>query len=102
AGTAARSDPARSGGRLVIDSDHHDVAAKADQVVELQFLAQHSVELLVAKTAVGDNAYLDVRRQRLGQTDYHLILILVAMVLERGGVHGEPHQRGSAAVPGQQ
>jgi hypothetical protein len=71
-------------------------------VVEFQFLAQHPVELLIAKPAIGHDAHLDVRRQGIGQTDQHLILILIAAILEGGGIHRQPHQRGGAAVAGQQ
>jgi len=65
-------------------------------------LGENPIEFLVAETAVGDNADLDVRWQGVGEADQDLILILVAMVLECGGVDGEPEQRRSAAVAGQQ
>jgi hypothetical protein len=40
---------------------------------------------------------IDVRRQRVGEADQRLIFILVAVVLEDGGIDREPQQRGSTA-----
>jgi len=65
-------------------------------------LGENPIEFLVAETAVGDNADLDVRWQGVSEADQDLILILVAMVFECGSVDGEPQQRRSAAVAGQQ
>lgn len=38
---------------------HGDVAAEADDVVEIQLFGEHLVELLIAEAAAGGNAYLD-------------------------------------------
>jgi hypothetical protein len=79
-----------------------DVAAKADDEVELQFLSQHLVEFMVTEPTVGDNADLDLRWQGIGQTDQALVFILVATVLESGCVDGQPQQRRGPPMPGQQ
>jgi hypothetical protein len=39
--------------RLAIGGGDRDVAAKADDEVELQFLGQHPIELVVAEAAIG-------------------------------------------------
>ena len=52
-----------------------DVAAEADDVVELQFLGQQPVELVVAEAAIGHDAHLDVGRQEFGQAHQHAILV---------------------------
>lgn len=45
----ARPDPVGRGARLTVRRGHRDVAAKADHIIEFQFLTQHAVELLIAK-----------------------------------------------------
>ena len=42
---------------------HGDVATEADDVVEFQLLGQHLVEVMIAESAIGNDAHLDVRRQ---------------------------------------
>src|SRR5271166_4031545 len=51
--TPAWRNPARGGARLAVRRRHGDIAAEADDVVELQFLGQYPVELLVAEAAIG-------------------------------------------------
>jgi hypothetical protein len=97
-----RARPAGRGTHLAIGRGHRDVATEADDVVELQLLAQHPVELLIAKPAIGHDAHRDVCRQGFSQADKHLIFKFIAVVLEGGFIHREPHQRGSPAVSGQQ
>jgi hypothetical protein len=65
---------------LAIDPGHRDVATEADDVVDLQLVAQHLVELLNAKPAIGHDAHLDVCRQGFSQADKNLIFILIAVV----------------------
>src|SRR6202042_1945360 len=66
---SARSHPGGGGAGFVGGGGDGDVAAEADDVVEIQLLGQHSVELLVAEAAVSDNAYLDVGRSGLRPPD---------------------------------
>ena len=62
--------PGRTGGSgagFTGGGGDRDVAAEADDVVEIQLLGQHPVEFLVAEAAIGDNAHLDVGRQQFGE-----------------------------------
>ena len=53
----AGADPVGGGARLAVGGGDRDVAAKADDEVELQLLGQHPVELLVAEAAIGHDAH---------------------------------------------
>ena len=44
---------------LAIGGGDRDVAAKADDEVELQFLGQHPIELVVAEAAIGHDAHTE-------------------------------------------
>ena len=79
--------------RLATGGGDRDVAAKADDEVELQFLGQHPVELVVAETAIGHDAHPDIGGQDFGQARQDLILVAVATVFQRRLVHGQPNQR---------
>jgi len=80
---AARASP------LVAD---HDVAAKADDEVELQFPGQHPIELVVAEAAIGHDAHTDIGGQNFRQAHQDLILVTVAPVFQRRLIHGQPNQ----------
>ena len=45
------------------------MSTEADDVVEFQLLGQHLVEVMIAESAIGNDAHLDVRRQGIGQAD---------------------------------
>ena len=88
--------------RLATGGGDRDVAAKADDEVELQFLGQHPVELVVAEAAIGHDAHPDIGGQDFGQAHQDLILVAVATVFQRRLVHGQPNQRRGPSVAGQQ
>ena len=69
--------------RLATGGGDRDVAAKADDEVELQFLGQHPVELVVAETAIGHDAHPDIGGQDFGQAHQDLILVTSATVFQR-------------------
>ena len=86
--TAAHA-PARSGrSRLgnATGSHHLDVAAKADDVVEVQFFSQQLIQRLIAEAAIGDDADANPRRHDLRQADQHATFIEAAPVLEVGAL----------------
>ena len=56
----AGANPIGGCARLAIGGSDRDVAAKADDEVELQFLAQHPVELVVAEAAIGHDPHTDL------------------------------------------
>jgi hypothetical protein len=66
--------------RLAIGGCHRDVATKADDEVELQVLAQHPIELVLAEAAIGHDAHTDIGGQNFGQTHQDLLLVAVATV----------------------
>src|SRR5271165_6368196 len=51
---------------FAIGGGYRDIAAEADDEIELQFLGQHPVGLSTAEAAVGDNADLHIGGQHLG------------------------------------
>ena len=87
---------------LAIGGGDRDVAAKADDKVELQFLAQHPIELVVAEAAIGHDAHAHIGGQDFGQAHQDLILVAVAAVFQRRLVHGQANQRRGPSVAGQQ
>src|ERR1019366_545675 len=97
-GPPAWPNPSQGGTFLTVRRRHLDVAAKADDVIEVQLLGEHPVEFLIAEAAVRNDTDLDSGWQHIGESDEYLIFILVAMVLECGGVHRQPDQRRRAAV----
>ena len=74
---AALADPVGGGPGLAVGGGDRDVAAEADDEVELQLFGQQPVELAVAEAAVGNEADLDPDGQRLGQADQRLVLVAV-------------------------
>ena len=64
---AALADPVGSVPGLAVGGGDRDVAAEADDEVELQLFGQQPVELAVAEAAVGNEADLDPDEQRLGR-----------------------------------
>jgi len=99
---SVRADPGRRRAGLPAGRGDADIAAEADDVVEVQFLGQQPVELLVAEAAIGQDADLDVGRQYLGEPHQHAVFIQVPPVLQGLLVHGQPYQRGRAAMIGDQ
>ena len=93
AGAAALADPVGSVPGLAVGGGDRDVAAEADDEVELQLFGQQPVELAVAEAAVGNEADLDPDGQRLGQADQRLVLVTVAAVLQGRRLDAQPEQR---------
>src|SRR5271167_2664416 len=83
-------------------SRHLDIAAEAYDVLEVQFLGQQPVEILIAEASIGDDADADPRRNDLGQADQRAAFVEAAAVLEFGLVYRQPDQRRGAAVLGDQ
>ena len=98
----AGANPIGRGPRLAIGGGDRDVATEADDEVELQFLGQHPVELVVAEAAIGHDAHTDIGGQDFGQTHQDLILVAVATVFQRRLIHGQPNQRRGPSVARQQ
>jgi hypothetical protein len=82
--TSARAHPGGSGAGF---AGRGDVAAEADDVVEI-------LEFLVAETAIRNYAQLDVRRQQSGQPYRHAMLVEAAVV--SAAVSTVSHTRGVA------
>src|SRR3984957_2411769 len=99
---SARSHPGGGGAGFAGGGGDGDVAAEADDVVEIQLLGQHPVEVLVAEATIGNNAPLDVGRQQFGEPHQHAMLVEAAVVLERVLIDGQPYQGCGAAVVGDQ
>src|SRR6202162_5414439 len=94
--------PGGSGASFATGGGYRNVAAEADDVVEIQFFSQHLVKLLITEAAIGNDTYLDPCWQQFGQPHQHAMLIECAVVLERLLVDGQPNQRGRATVIGDQ
>jgi hypothetical protein len=88
------------GALVAVRAGHRDIAAEAEDVIELQVVGKKPVEFLVAEAAIGHDAHLEARRQGVREANKCLVFILIAMVLERGGRDRQPHRRAGAAVPG--
>ena len=99
---SALADPIGRRPRLAVGGGHLDVGAKADDEIELQFLGQHPIELVVAEATISHDANLDIRGQCLGQAHQDLILVAVATVLQRGRLDRQPDQRRRPAMAGEQ
>jgi hypothetical protein len=99
---AALADPVGGGLGLAIGGDDRDVAAEADDEIELQLFGQQPVELAVTEAAVGHEADLDPDGQRLGQADQRLVLVAVAAVLQGRRLNTQPEQRRGPAMPAEQ
>ena len=95
-----RSDPRCRGAGLPIGCGDQDVAAKPDDIVEMQILGQQPVQLVIAEAAVGDDADLEVRRQDLGQPHQQPVLVQIALILQGFLVHRQPDQWCGASMLG--
>src|SRR5271157_921312 len=62
---------------FAVGGGYRDIAAEADDEIELQFLGQHPVELSIAEAAVGDDAHLHIGGQHLVQANQDPILVAV-------------------------
>src|SRR4249920_3083823 len=99
---SASPHPGGSGACFTPGGGYRDVAAEADDVVEIQFFSQHLVKLLITEAAIGNDTYLDPCRQQFSKPHQHAMLIECAVVLERLLVDGQPNQRCRATVIGDQ
>src|SRR5207302_8278977 len=77
--------------RLAVRVGHGDDLAKANDVVEADLL-QHEVELLVAKSTVCQEGHAHSSGQHFVEPPDHLVLVLVAIVLEAGLHDGLPNE----------
>ena len=89
---SAGSHPGGSGAGFAGRGGDGNVAAEADDVVEIQLFGQHLVEFLIAEAAVGNDADFDPRWQQFGQPHQHAMLVEAAVVLECVFVDGQPDQ----------
>ncbi len=96
------ANPLRRRAGLTIGVGDVDVATKANDVAKAKLMREQLVEFLVAKATVGHDAHLNPLGYDLGKSIEHLVLVVVALVLQRALVHGEPHQRRRTPMARQQ